>query len=140
MPSHDKSAENLTKNQSLVLAELQGAHAPVTAYALLDKLRQHGLRAPLQVYRALDRLVALGHVHKLESINAFMACANEQGQGHHHSFAGFAICDKCGQVSEFADVIIEDRLEIWAKSNGFEVGTSAIELHGHCAICSAGAA
>ena len=131
-----KLEETLTKNQSLVLTELQGAHAPVTAYALLDKLRPHGFRAPLQVYRALDRLVALGHIHKLESINAFMACAHDHADGVHHGVAGFAICDNCGQVSEFADSAIEHRLEAWAKSNGFHAEKSAIELHGRCAACT----
>ena len=136
MASPDKPAETLTKNQSLVLAELQAAHAPVTAYALLDKLRPQGFRAPLQVYRALDRLMALGHIHKLESINAFMACAHGHGEGHHHGVAGFAICDQCGQVSEFADSAIEHRLGEWAKSNGFHAEKSAIELHGQCAACT----
>lgn len=136
MASNEKPVDNLTKNQSLVLAELHAAHSPVTAYALLDKLRPEGFRAPLQVYRALDRLLALGHIHKLESINAYMACAHEHGDGHHHGVAGFAICDQCGQVSEFADSTIENRLEAWAKSNGFHAEKSAIELHGQCAACA----
>ena len=139
MASPDKADKALTRNQSLVLTELQGAHAPLTAYALLDKLRPHGFRAPLQVYRALDRLVALGHIHKLESINAFMACAHGHGEGHHHGVAGFAICDKCGQVSEFSDSAIEHRLEEWAKASGFHADRSAIELHGQCAACSVSA-
>ncbi len=139
MTSPHKAEETLTRNQSLVLGQLQSAHAPVTAYALLDKLRPHGFRAPLQVYRALDRLVALGHIHKLESINAFMACAHEHGQGCQHGVAGFAICDSCGQVSEFADSAIEHRLEEWAKSSGFRAEKSAIELHGQCAACASSA-
>ena len=83
----------------------------------------------------IDRLVALGYIHKLESINAFMACAHGHGEGHHHGVAGFAICDDCGQVSEFADSAIEHRLEEWTKSNGFHAKKSAIELHGQCAAC-----
>jgi Fur family transcriptional regulator, zinc uptake regulator len=138
MALHEKPPETLTRNQSLVLVELQAAHAPVTAYALLDKLRPQGFKAPLQVYRALDRLMALGHIHKLESINAYMACAHGDGEGHHHGVAGFAICDQCGQVSEFADSAIEHRLEAWARSNGFHAQKSAIELHGQCAACALG--
>ena len=136
MASHEKLGESLTKNQSLVLEQLKAAHAPVTAYMLLDLLRPQGFRAPLQVYRALDRLMALGLIHKLESINAFMACVHGHGDGHHHGVAGFAICDKCGNVSEFADSVIEHRLEEWAMSNGFHAQKSAIELHGQCASCA----
>jgi Fur family transcriptional regulator, zinc uptake regulator len=127
----------LTKNQTLVLDALKASSAPLTAYALLDRLRPSGLRAPLQVYRALDRLIEQGSVHKLQSINAFMACCQSHDHGHHHGVAGFAICDSCGQVSEFEDHDICHRLEDWAKSTGFAVEKSAIELHGRCASCAA---
>lgn len=137
MSHQENPPEKLTRNQSLVLAELHAAHAPLSAYALLDRLRPQGFRAALQVYRALDKLMALGHVHKVESINAFMACAHVHGEGHHHGIAGFAICDTCGHVSEFADGGIADRLDIWAKASGFQARTSAIELHGECAACAA---
>ena len=130
----------LTKNQSLVLEALKASAAPLSAYALLDLLRPSGFRAPLQVYRALDRLIEQGSVHKLESINAFMACGQTHEHGHHHGVAGFAICDTCGQVSEFEDHGICHRLEDWAKSSGFAVEKSAIELHGRCAACSGAAA
>ena len=101
----------LTKNQSLVLEALKASAAPLSAYALLDQLRPSGFRAPLQVYRALDRLIEQGSVHKLESINAFMACCQDHDHGHHHGVAGFAICDTYGQVSEFDDHEICHRLE-----------------------------
>jgi Fur family transcriptional regulator, zinc uptake regulator len=128
----------LTKNQTLVLAELQSADAPLSAYALLDRLRPHGLRAPLQIYRALDRLMEFGQIHKLESINAFMACSHHHEEGHQHGVAGFAICDSCGQVSEFEDSAIGHRLEEWSKAHGFHPEKSAIELHGQCAACTGG--
>ena len=129
----------LTKNQSLVLEALKASAAPRSAYALLDQLRPSGFRAPLQVYRALDRLIEQGSVHKLESINAFMACCQDHDHGHHHSVPGFAICDTCGQVSEFDDHEICHRLEDWANATGFSVEKSAIELHGRCAACAGGA-
>ena len=44
----------LTKNQSLVLDSLIKAGQPSGAYALLDSLRPHGFKAPLQIYRALE--------------------------------------------------------------------------------------
>ena len=49
-------ADDLTRNQELVLGTLAHAAAPLSAYDILDKLRDEGLRAPLQVYRALDKL------------------------------------------------------------------------------------
>ena len=47
----------LTKNQELVLGALEKAEGPLSAYTILDALRDDGLRAPLQVYRALDKLL-----------------------------------------------------------------------------------
>ena len=43
------AAQQLTKNQSLVLDALNHADGPLSAYTILDKLRDHGFRAPLQV-------------------------------------------------------------------------------------------
>ena len=44
----------LTRNQALVLDTLTRADAPLSAYTILDQLRDDGFRAPPQVYRALD--------------------------------------------------------------------------------------
>src|SRR5262245_38732694 len=57
--------EALTKNQICVLEKLERASGPLSAYTLLDQLREQGFRAPLQVYRALDTLVKGGFVHRL---------------------------------------------------------------------------
>ena len=54
-----KPKHKLTKNQTLVLKILEKANTPLSAYSLLDKLREHGFKAPPQVYRALDKLMEL---------------------------------------------------------------------------------
>ena len=126
----------LTKNQTLVFDALSKAHAPLSAYALLDQLREHGFRAPLQVYRALEKLREAGLVHRLESLNAFVACAHTHGDHEAHGLVAFAICDKCGQVAEFADEEIEARLTGWAKRSGFRAEKTTVEIRGHCAACA----
>lgn len=45
----------LTPNQQAVWDTLSRAEAPLGAYALLDQLKGRNFRAPLQVYRALDK-------------------------------------------------------------------------------------
>ena len=47
-------SETLTKNQALVLERLEAANSPLSAYELLDQLREEGIKAPLQIYRALE--------------------------------------------------------------------------------------
>ncbi|MCO5062922.1 MAG: transcriptional repressor [Rhizobiaceae bacterium] len=128
----------LTKNQSLVFEALSRAHAPLSAYSLLDQLREHGFRAPLQVYRALDKLQEAGLVHRLESLNAFVACAHKHSDhdAHCHGLVAFAICDKCGQVAEFADDEIEARLDAWANRSGFRAEKTTVEIRGLCASCA----
>lgn len=124
---------DLTRNQSLVLNTLIGAGAPLSAYTILDQLRDEGFRAPLQVYRALEKLLQLGLVHRLESLNAFVACAHDHN--HAHGSTAFAICERCSQVSEFCDPEIEQRLRAWAGSNGFKAAKTTIEIRGTCAAC-----
>jgi Fur family zinc uptake transcriptional regulator len=128
----------LTKNQACVLEKLETAGAPLSAYTLLDQLREQGFRAPLQVYRALDTLVKSGFVHRLESLNSFVACA--EPHDHSHSMTAFAICDICGQVTEFSDHAIGHQLEEWMRSTGFSAKKAVIEFRGTCAKCQAEAA
>ena len=131
----------LTKNQSLVFDVLTRSEAPMSAYTILDKLRDHGFRAPLQVYRALDKLTEFGMVHRLESLNAFVACAHREseccGGGHCHGTVAFAICDSCGHVSEFHDDEVDHRLGDWSKTKGFRPAKTTIEIRGLCRDCAA---
>lgn len=128
----------LTKNQTIVFEALSKAHAPLSAYALLDQLREQGFRAPLQVYRALDKLQEAGLVHCLESLNAFVACAHKHDDhdAHCHGLVAFAICDTCGQVNEFSDSEIEARLAGWANRSGFRAEKTTVEIRGQCAACA----
>ena len=127
----------LTKNQLCVLEKLEAASGPLSAYTLLDQLRERGFRAPLQVYRALDTLVKSGFVHRLESINSFVACAHPDENCHSHGLVAFAICESCGQVIEFHDHEVDHRLMDWLKSQKFKAEKSTIEIRGHCAKCAA---
>jgi Fur family transcriptional regulator, zinc uptake regulator len=128
---------DLTRNQSLVLDTLTGATGPLSAYGILDRVRGDGIKAPLQIYRALDKLVELGLAHRLESLNAFVACAHSHD--HHEGLAAFAICESCGRVDEFADDVVEERLAAWSRSTGFKTERTTIEIRGHCKDCAAAA-
>lgn len=134
--------EMLTKNQLCVLEKLELASAPLSAYTLLDQLRERGFRAPLQIYRALDALVKAGFVHRLESLNAFVACAgsDDHGHAHKHDMTAFAICDKCGQVIELSDAAVGERLDQWVGASGFVANRAVIEFRGTCSKCAALAA
>jgi Fur family transcriptional regulator, zinc uptake regulator len=124
---------DLTRNQTLVLDKLSKTDQPMSAYTLLDELRGDGLKAPLQVYRALDKLVAQGRVHRLESISAFVACQHPDCASH--AATVFMICEKCGKVAEQADADVAFALSAVARTEGFAVAKTSIELRGECDKC-----
>jgi Fur family transcriptional regulator, zinc uptake regulator len=128
-------APALTKNQQLVFGALSEAGQPMSAYSILDSLRGEGLRAPLQVYRALDKLVEIGSVHRLESLNAFVACAHKHC--HENCASAFAICEKCGSVTEFSDDAVMERLRGWSGKAKFAPSKMVVEVRGVCAACAA---
>jgi len=128
------SQKALTRNQFLVLDRLREAQKPLSAYDILDQLRPQGLKAPLQIYRALGVLTKKGRAHKLESLNAFVACASKQCICS--GISAFAICSKCGRVDEFTDFVLRQRLEGWANNNDFSATYSVVEMHGTCVVCS----
>lgn len=130
---HDHSDTSLTKNQALVMQALEDSDQPLSAYTILDQLRERGFRAPQQVYRALDKLVEFGLVHRLESMNAFLACRNPSCEPH--TTAAFTICYQCNQVSEFSDEKLAARLVSFARGIDFTPTKSTIELGGICSEC-----
>jgi Fur family transcriptional regulator, zinc uptake regulator len=129
--------EGLTRNQTLVLEKLGEADGPLSAYELLDRLRGDGFRAPLQVYRALDRLTRAGLAHRLESLNAFVACCGGHDHGHAGAMTAFAICEKCGQVAELSDEAIGARVQQWVGRSGFRASRAVMEFRGLCERCAA---
>lgn len=125
----------LTRNQSLVLSVLEASGQPLSAYGILDRLHEHGLKAPLQVYRALDKLLEVGRVHRLESMNAFVVCCHSRQGLIHPRITAFEICEACGKVNEFHDAKIKEALARHARSSGFKIRSTTIEVHGLCADC-----
>jgi Fur family zinc uptake transcriptional regulator len=125
------TVRKLTRNQQLVLDRLNHAGRAMTAYELLDELRDAGLRAPVQIYRALDALGKDERVHRIETLNAFVACRHLD----HTETAAFAICDDCRQIWEFS-LPAEAGLTAVADSKGFETHHTTVELHGRCAHCA----
>lgn len=137
-----KGAEHAAR----IMEALRGSPKPLGAYELLERLRPSGVTAPLTVYRALDRLIQAGQAHRIESLNAFVAC-QEGRHDHVHAPAGdtghapdrtvgFAICDSCGAVEEFVDPVLSDRVREDLSARAFVPRTSALEVHGLCVECS----
>lgn len=127
----------LTRNETLVLSALREGEGPQSAYQLLEALREDGLRAPPQIYRALKALGERGLVHKLDSRNAFLACTHDHSHGHEDHVVVFLVCDRCESVEEVPGTAIDASIDVLAAGHGFARVTASAEIHGRCRICSA---
>jgi len=122
----------LTPVRQKVLELLLKSHAPLGAYAILSELADSGFSAqPPVAYRALDFLVENGLAHRLEKINAFVAC-NRPGEGH---APVFMICSDCGQVAETSEERRRSPLDRTARAIGFDIQHMVVEAQGVCAGC-----
>jgi len=122
------------EQDKMIVEALRDVGRPVSAYELIEELRDKASLAPQTVYRSLDRLIAEGQAHRLESLNAFVACRHASHEGE---TAVFAICNDCGTVSEFDEPAAVDRLAAWARKAKFAVDRMTLELRGRCRECIA---
>ena len=123
----------LTPLRRKVLELVWESHRAVKAYDLLARIKPLEQAAkPATVYRALDFLIGQGLVHRVESLNAFIGCANLE---HSHQLL-LLICEQCQEVEErpaaeaLAAVASEIRLA------DFTAHRQAIEVHGLCGQCA----
>jgi Fur family transcriptional regulator, zinc uptake regulator len=125
--------ERLTALRRLVLEAVASRHKPVGAYEIMDMLAGNKRRpAPVTVYRALDFLMKNGFVHRIESRNAYFACAHNHDSG---AIVAFLMCDTCGSVGEATTAGIGQLLAGVTRKAGFKPSVSVIEIAGTCAHC-----
>ena len=82
------------------------------------------------VYRALDFLMAAGLVHKVEALNAFIPCVEQDHLGHGCS-AELYICGDCGNVEERHGMPRPENAP-----DGFKIDRSVVEYYGLCDRCA----
>ena len=121
----------LTKNQKIVFNLLQNSGEPLKAYTILENLKREGLKSPLQVYRALDKLVELGIIHKIESQNSFIACSNSNCASN----TAFTICRRCGDVKEIKNNHLFEQVSDLGKKNRLKVQRFNLEFYVDCNGC-----
>ena len=123
--------ERLTGPRRRALELLLGAGQPQKAYDLIAAFGATGEPAkPPTVYRALDFLERSGFVHRIESLNAYLAC--RRGLPGHG--AAFLICDCCGATQEVEPALAAP-IEAAAAQSGYSVVSLTVEAHGLCAAC-----
>ncbi|HEY7150228.1 MAG TPA: Fur family transcriptional regulator [Solirubrobacterales bacterium] len=117
-----------------VIEALAHHHCAVTALELEDDLRSRNLTvARASIYRALDQLVELRLVHRVDvgRERASYERAERSGEHHHHM-----VCDHCGRVTPFEDGSLERAIRRVSEGATFEVKEHEIVLRGLCPRCS----
>ena len=115
-----------------VLDTLLGAPKAMGAYDILERVTPEGQKQqPPAVYRALDFLTTNGFAHRLEKLNAYVACACP-GDAHRPAFL---ICRLCDRVAEATD-IAPRRLGDAAAAQGFQIEGTVVEAVGLCPDCA----
>ena len=124
---------NLSKNQKIIFDIIYNSSEPLKAYSILFNVQKKGIKAPLQVYRALDKLVELGKIHKIESRNAFIACQNSSCQIS--KATAFSICESCENVSEISNSKLSKYLSNFVDETGMKFSKYNLEFFGLCKKC-----
>ena len=125
--------QTLSKNQQLVFDIIVKAKEPLKAYSILYNVQKKGIKAPQQIYRALDKLIEIGKIHKIESRNAFVACKNINCELS--KATGFSICENCEEVEEIKDIKLSKYLSNYNDKTGMKYKKYNLEFYGICRKC-----
>jgi Fur family zinc uptake transcriptional regulator len=117
----------------MILAELQKSSKPLSAYQILDKIKRFGVKSPPIVYRALSALQQRGNVHRIDLLNAYVACSCTAA--HTHELSVLTVCTSCHAVAELHDHAIIHHLES-LRGMGVPLAAKAVfELPITCKAC-----
>lgn len=127
-----KTGLKLTPVRRRALEILLREHRALGAYDLLAHLAKDGLGSqPPVAYRALDFLVKAGFAHKIEALNAYIACT----QTDRDHTPAFLICRGCNSVAETQTSPAAGRLGDAARAAGFQIEQTVVEAQGLCPAC-----
>ena len=127
------TTNKLTNNQQTVLDLLEHSKEPLKAYAILFDIQKKGIKSPLQVYRALDKLIEMGKVHKIESKNSYIACNNANCSAT--TSTSFLICELCDKVTEIKKINLSKYFSKQSEKSNFKYIKHNLEIYGACKTC-----
>jgi Fur family zinc uptake transcriptional regulator len=123
----------LTEPRLEVLKIIACSRKPLGAYEILEQLGKiMNNPKPPTAYRAIEFWQEHGFIHRIESLNAYMAC--ESGE-HRHKNAQFMICEDCGDVTRTHLYDLPQTLKDSAAKNIFTPSRWNLEIHGLCDKC-----
>jgi Fur family zinc uptake transcriptional regulator len=129
-----RAQERLTTPRRRALELLLRSGRAVKAYDLIAAFGEAGAPAkPPTVYRALEFLTRQGFAHRVESLNAYVACH----MGAEPHLAAFLVCTCCGDTRE-VEPFEPSHAYAAARRNGFILSDVVVEGRGLCPACAGG--
>ncbi len=119
-------------NKDTIFQFLNKSKKPISAYEILDNLRDKGFKAPISIYRALDILIDEGKVHKINNEKKYVVCNYK----HKDDNLIFSVCKKCKVVIEYQSENINKLIAQLCNNNSFKQLGSTITIEGYCAKCT----
>lgn len=123
----------LSHNQKIIYELLERSDKPLKAYKILFETQKKGIKSPTQVYRALDKLIEIGKVHKIESKNSYVACNNKNCLNQIST--SFLICNICEKIVEIEDRKILEQFSRICKKFDSQYSQHSLEIFGTCISC-----
>lgn len=121
-----------TAARQAVLATLQDSASHLSAAAIFARVQRDLPKVGLAtIYRALKFLLQKNLILK-HAFDAAEARYELQRASHHHDHL---LCEKCGQIVEFEDAVIEAQQTKIAATYGFRLTRHRHELFGVCPRC-----
>lgn len=127
-----KNKERLSQPRREVLKIIATSPVPLRICDILSKL---GLvfnnPKPPTVHRALEFWIKNNFIHKVESLNCYVACELEHTMCSSH----FMICQICHNVSERSFTSLPELLLQESQKHDFLMRRFHLEIHGVCQSC-----
>ncbi len=122
-----------TRQRKTILDEVFRNHNHFEADDIVEALRKKNSRVSrATVYRTLAHLESCKLIRKVDLGHGHSHFEHTFGHRHHEHL----YCNNCGNLMEFNDPALEDRIEKIAASHGFTITNHAVQIFGICKKCS----
>ena len=118
-------------NKDTIFQFLNKSKKPISAYEILDNLRDKGFKAPISIYRALDTLISEGKVHKINNEKKYVVC----NHNHKNKNFIFATCKNCKAVIEHHSKNLNKLIKLLCQNSKFKPKKSNLTIEGYCSEC-----
>ncbi|WP_370980492.1 Fur family transcriptional regulator [Agaribacterium sp. ZY112] len=130
----NKAGFKLTELRRQVLSIIWLYGKPIGAYdimAELEKISDREQVAPPTVYRSVEFLLQQGLIHRIHSLNAFMAKRHLLK----NQVEALFICQNCGEAREVTNQVFQQAINLSANEMKFHIQGQAVEVLGQCQNC-----